>query len=429
MIYSAKLLSLIIGFFTIIGIRQLSYKFEMDETIRTFILLSLVPIVLYFVYSLITPDLLVMCILVYYLNIIFNPKYPEKLYYALLCGILGALSYFAKSYAFPFFIVHFTLFNFLHYFKNIKYRKNVIKSLCLGLLVFFVISGIWIGTISHKEGKLTYGTSGEFNHDLMGPHSSQGWDTQYIGGSPVKAQSWSPFDSWYNFKYQLKLIWTNIIKISGILQLFSYFALIIILAYLLFFIKPIPEILKDDRLYPLLTLIIFSAGYSIVVLEERYLWLIDILLLLMGGYLLNTLFNSNIFTNYKKNAFALAKVIILSVFVISFVIMPISFLHENVNAGKPVYNLANTLEQSNIHGNIVTDDNGIKMLYLSYYLGTTYLGETKKESNTELQKDLSKHKVDFYFVWDKSNNYSSSSKNEITNEKINGLKIYSIKHK
>lgn len=422
MIYSTKVLSLIIGFFTIIGVRQLSYKFEIDETIRISILLSVVPITLYFVYSYITPDLLVVCIFVYYFNIIFNPKYPEKLSYGLLCGLLGALAYFAKSYAFPFFIVHFILFNFIHYFKNVKYRKNTLKNLFLGFLLFFAISGIWMGVISQKEGALTYGTSGEFNHNLMGPDSSKGWTTQYLGESSVKIQPWSPFSSWYYFKYQLNLILTNTLEMIDKFELFSYLSIIILLSYLLFFIKPIKKILNDDRFYPFLTVVIFCAGYSTILVEERYLWIIYILLLLMGGYLLNKLFKSNFFSN-RKNILLLTKIIILPIFMISFVMMPISFLHENVNADADVYNLSNTLEtQYNIHGNIASDDNERKMLYISYYLGTKYLGQTKKENITELQKDLSKNNINFYFVWNNSNNYPSN--NEITGGKIKGLKIY-----
>lgn len=424
MVYSTKVLSLIIGFFTIIGIRQLSYKFEMDETIRTSILVSVVPIILYFAYSYITPDLLVVCILVYYFNIIFSPKYPEKLSYALFCGLLGALAYLAKSYAFPFFIVHFVLFNIIHYFKNVKYRRNVVKNLFLGFLIFFAISGIWIGLISQKEGALTYGTSGEFNHNLMGPNSSKGWTTHYLGESSVKIQPWSPFSSWYYFKYQLNLILTNAIEMINKFESFSYLSIIILLSYLLFFIKPIKKILNDDRLYPFLTVVIFCAGYSTILVEERYLWIINILLLLMGGYLLNKLFKSNFFSN-KKNILLLTKIIILPIFMISFVMMPISFLHENVNAGIDVYNLSNTLEaQYNIQGNIATDDNGKKMIYISYYLGTNYLGQTKKENSNALHEDLSKNNINFYFVWDNSSNYLSN--NEITGGKIEGLKIYAI---
>ena len=113
-VYSAKIMSLIIGFFTIIGVRSLSYRFEMYEMIRSIILFSIIPIILYFSLILTTPDLLATCLLVYYLNVIFNPNYMDKLYYGVLCGTIGAIAYLCKSFAFPFFISHFLLFNFIY---------------------------------------------------------------------------------------------------------------------------------------------------------------------------------------------------------------------------------------------------------------------------------------------------------------------------
>jgi hypothetical protein len=393
----------------------------MEGVIRTCILFSLIPIILYFTFSVITPDLLMVCILIYYLNIIYSPKYSEKSSYALACGLLGALAYFAKSYAFPFFIVHFALFNFLHYFKNIDNRKKTLKNLFLGFLIFFVISGVWIGAISYKEGEITYSTAAEFNHNLVGPDSSKGWTIQYLGDSPVHIEPWSPFESWYNFKYQLKLIFTNTIQTINIFTLFSYFSIIILLAYLLIFIKPVKEALKDDRIYPFLTIILFSAGYTLVLLEERYLWLADILLLLMGGYLINLFFKNKFFTNYKKT-------LVILIFIGSFLVMPLLFLYGNVNQGKDIYILANEIEkQHDIYGNIATNDNYNKMIYLSYYLNAEYLGQTKKENITELKKDLNKNNIDFYFVWNSSDTPLFIPYKEITAGSLNGLKIYSVK--
>jgi len=50
----------------------------MEEVIRTVILFAMIPPVLYFSLSVITPDLLMVCVIVYYLAIIFNLDYPNK---------------------------------------------------------------------------------------------------------------------------------------------------------------------------------------------------------------------------------------------------------------------------------------------------------------------------------------------------------------
>jgi len=226
---ATKILSLILGFFTIIGVRQLSYRFEMDEVVRTVLLFMMVPVVLYFALSIITPDLLMVCIFVYYLAIIFDINYPNKLLNGILCGILGALAYLTKSYGFTFFIATFLILNIFQYFRDSdKFRrKKVIKNLVLGFVIFLMISSVWIGLISFKDNGLTIGTAGNFNHALVGPQSigfadySQGIHKPGQYDPNFLPKDWNPFESWSNFNYQLSLIWSNILKIGSILNYFS----------------------------------------------------------------------------------------------------------------------------------------------------------------------------------------------------------------
>jgi hypothetical protein len=192
----------------------------------------------------------------------------------------------------------------------------------------------------------------------------------------------------------------------------------------MFFLKPFKKILKDNRIYPILTVIIFSVGYLPILVEERYLWAVYILLFLMGGYLVNELFKHSFFTTRRKS-------IILLVFALSFIWMPVSFLSENINLDKEIYNMANFIEdQYSIHGNIAVnqDNKKIAVTYLSYYLGTTYLGQTNNTSSSQLQEQLKKYNVDFYIVWG-DNNSVLNGYAEVTNGKINALKIYSINDK
>lgn len=96
-----------------------------------------VPIVLFFTLRSSPVGLILLCFLVYYLYFIFSPEYSFKSYYGALCGLLGTLAYLTKSYALSFFIVHFILFNILHYLKQ-KNKRNILRNLFLGLAVFFI---------------------------------------------------------------------------------------------------------------------------------------------------------------------------------------------------------------------------------------------------------------------------------------------------
>src|SRR5690606_28034311 len=134
------------------------------------IAISTIPLILSIALIYDTPDLLLVCILVYYFSIIFDPQYPDKLSNGFLCGILVAFAYFSKTYALVFFFVHFLVFNILYYFRSLnkEKRNKILKNLILGLALFCVLSGVWVGTISQKYEELTIGTSGEYNHALIG---------------------------------------------------------------------------------------------------------------------------------------------------------------------------------------------------------------------------------------------------------------------
>lgn len=443
-LFVGEIISFIIGFFTLIGIRQLSYKFEMKEEIRIIILFSMVPLILYFWLRAISPDLLIVCFLVFYLNIIFSSNYYSNTYNGLFCGIFGSLAYLSKSYALPFFLVHFILFNLLHYwrFKSKKEKMNILKNLFTGITVFFIISGIWIGTISVKYDKITIGTSGEYNQDLMGPES-KGHPVFFQGlikpsrnnaisawedPSYIKTNSWSPLNSWDYFNYQINLIRKNIQDTLDILISFSYLSLIIILTYFLLFIRSHKkELLKGGVLYPLLTIGLYSAGYFLIWVEDRYLWIIYILLFLMGGVLLSKLFEYDFFNKEVRYT-------VIVFFIWSFLVTPaFSLTHtvENDIDTEGVYDLSQTLKMEyGIQGNIASNDKWQRTLYVSFYLNSKYYGQVKSNiSDSKLKSELESNNIDYYFVWDedKSNLKLLSNYKEITNGNIKGLKVYYLK--
>lgn len=452
-LYSMKILSLVTGIFTIIGVRLLSYRFEMDEKIRYLILFSMVFIVLYFSLRSNPVDLLLACFLVYYLYFIFSPEYPSKSYYGFICGLFGAAAYLTKSYALTFFIAHFILLNLFYYLKEPKYKKVILKNLTFGLAIFLVISGAWSAIISEKYGMLTFGTSGTYNHDAIGPRSVGQHPTEYINQGFIKPShegvtsawydptyfntdswSWSPFESMEFFNFQLRKIEKNILTLLHIYASFSYLSFIIIALYLLFYFNPFNSLINNKEIiYPLFTVLLFPLGYLFIALELRYLWIIYILLMLMGGYILNLIFQYNL-SKIVKTAFSLF-------FIISFLILPLITLLPvntlaNCHNGKDFYKWGQVIEKNyHLKGNIASNgntDNGNykRTLHLSYFLGTTYYGFPKKDiSNEELELELSKYNIDYYFVWGKSSNEALLSKyNEITDGEIQGLRIYSIKN-
>jgi hypothetical protein len=441
-LYSTKVLSLIIGFFTIIGIKLLISRFEIEKSTEAIILFSLIPMILFFSFNLITPDLLVTCILIYYLYFIFSCKYSNKLFNGFLCGLLGALAYLSKSYALFFFLAHFILFNLIYYFRAItkNEKRKILKNLSLGLVVFFVISGTWIGLISAKYGEITIGTTGSYNRALVSPQL-QGLQPMYYQGllkppndsaisawedpSYLKIESWSPFESWVYFKYQISLISENTLNILNAIESFSVLSILIIIGGILFIIKSPQSASKNKVIYLLGTIILYSVGYGLILVKPRYLWLIWILLMLMGGYLLNLSLKNHLINNSMKK-------ILLILLVFSFIITPLNGLITGYDINKDTYQLGETLKTNyNLQGNIASNNQWGLTLYLVYYAKCTYYGQTKETANyNDLKKELITNNIDYYIVWgdSKENAYLSKYFKEITHGNINDLQIYSLKN-
>jgi hypothetical protein len=455
-VLSINLLDMFIGVLTVIGVWILSFRFEITGKIRAVLLICLLPIVLKF--SLVQPmDFILLCLLVYYLSAVFHGDYHRKLRYGVSSGILGALAYLTKAYAFPFFIVHFFIMNIFHYFKNVtkKERIHVVKSAIAGFLIFFVISGSWIILISEKYGHPTFSTMRDTNFNAPGPGAMGGglefgvpvfykgffappndtafvvWeDPSYLRGNP-----WSPWQSWTHFKHFIRLLLKNISDGLKIYEGFSTLSIAIIIAYLLF-LSTAPFriwLSRCDVLYPLFTLMLFSGGYVLFHVEERYLWLVNVLLLIMGGHVLSRIYREEFFkSNVKKS-------IILVFFVISFIFVPTKYIIQVGRGGMDtdMYDISTDLKQLGIRGNFASNreyvpvhDAWHKTFRLAYWLNSRYYGQAKTGiDGNELEGELKKYNIDYYFVWDDGNAVPAflARHEEVTNNEIPGLKIYSLK--
>ena len=442
-VYVSKIVSIIIGFFTIISVRRLSRTFEIDKIVERSFLIVLIPFILYFSLMYNTPDLLLVCFIVYYLSIIFETKYSNNLINGVLCGFIGTLAYLTKSFAFPFFLFHFILFNLIYYFKELNVdRRKVLKNLFLGLAVFFVLSGLWVGTISEKYGKLTISTAGEYNQALVG--SEYGVNTMEYGLPPIyylglikppnnyatsiwddlsyqKMDHWSPLDSLKNFEYELKLIWSNIGYTFKLLESFIFISFIILISMVLFILIPkVDKVSKNAVKCLLLTMLIYIGGYCIIIPEWRYLWLIFILLIFSGFFIIDRLYKSKVINYTIRN-------ILLVIMICLFVMQPISEVVLFANPPEDNdYNLSNILKiDYGVQGNIASNSEWMDTLTISYYLNSKYYGMTRKTNSTnDLQQQLEDNKIDYYLVWNSTINLNLSDYHEITHGEIPLLQIY-----
>ncbi len=294
----------------------------------------------------------------------------------------------AKSFVFPFFLVHFILSNFICYFEGKKREKKILKkTFFLGLVVFFIVSGLWIGMISSKQGEVTIGTAKDHNHAIVGltypehPIYSSGLleppnkDAVSIWEDPASIQldDWNPLESVEYFVLQLEIVKNNVLRTIAFLERFSPLAMLILILSIYFVVKSESRRVKFDLVKLLMTILIYIGGYVLIFVEPRYLWPISYLLLINGFYLVNYLYERGSLNLSLRNIF-------LIMVMLSFMITPIMEIGGFVGSGDQLLSVGVTLRNEyNLQGNIASNDRWADTMSLSYYLGSRYFGVTKKK--------------------------------------------------
>jgi hypothetical protein len=170
------------------------------------------------------------------------------------------------------------------------------------------------------------------------------------------------------------------------------------------------------------TIFIYIAGYVTVALEDRYLWLVNILIIFMGFYLINEYYKT-----FKTSMMRILLVILM--FSGMFSPMYELLIYPNYDNG---YNFSTNLKNSyGIHGNLATNydstvfQNWRLTLGIAYYTGSKFYGVPEKDDTpSEIQAELEANQIDYYLVWGNSTNVYLTGYNEITGGQIENLRIY-----
>jgi hypothetical protein len=411
-VLAINILNLMFGILSLLGVWILTVRFEIAGKIKGILLICMLPIVLQF--SLVQPmDFLLVCILIFYVGIVFDVDYPKKINAGVFSGILGSLAYFTKAYAFPFFIVHFFLMNLLHYIR-ITAKVDAPGPDVVG-------GGLEFGVPVFKEG-------------FFEPPNKTAFviweDPSYLRGEP-----WNAWQSLRHFKHFIKLMLKNVSDGLKIFESFSSLSVVILIAYILLLSgRSKNEILSHGvLLYPLFTIILFSGGYLLFHFEARYLWLTNILLLLMGGHVISDLFRKEFFrSDLRKN-------ILIVVFTISFIFVPTKYFVQAGREGmdRDMYHISTDLNQYNIRGNLASNREHVpvhdawhKTFRLAYWLDSRYYGQSREGiSDDDLKIELEKFNIDYYFLWGNGDSVPRflTKYQEVTKNIIPGLKVFSLK--
>lgn len=399
----------------LIYIKKIVDRFQIAENVKHALLIGIFPVLIYWSVSSATPDLLFTTLVVIYLNLLLSKKFFGSMKKTFECGLIGALMYFSKSYAMLFFLVNFLIFHLICLFIFKVKQKKVLTSLIFGYLFFFIISLPWVILISKKSGYFTIGTAFAYNHSVIGPagnafffnndalmkpfssSSTSVWEYPSYLMETLNIQPWNPFSSMYDFVFQLRVVFVNLLRAAFELLKFSIFSMPIIFYSLFILFKAFYRRKRPEKslVIILCSLLTFPLGYLFIIVEGRYLWPVFAMLLVLGFIYLDR------FVAFVNNKL-FGKIVFL-VFILSFWVYPVYYLQLYFNVGKDEVNFYRRLQQTyKIEGmNIASNSKGPATLVGSFILKSRYFGQTGSDlSDYELADKLAANDIDYYFFWE-----------------------------
>ncbi len=429
------------------GVWRLLGGFGMTDFRRWATVGAAVPMTLYFALWVITPDLLVAAALLWYLSIPFDLGKKLTFPKALVWGGLGAVAYFAKSFAFPFVFLHFPLSLALRLVFKVETLRESVRKGAAGFAVFLLASGVWVGCLHAKYRTLTFGSSGRMNHIWFGPNAPPYPTERGFGAPPTRfvtsawedptdfsAPDWSPLESKANFVFQLRATGKYLkLMVVESLPSFSILAPFLLIGLSLW-AAAFRRISGNRRAVTLIlaTIFLYMGGYSLVYVETRHLWLLAFLFLILVPFAcdLGEKEVGSIRGTRIRRLALLAGLATFSISPVPEVVSAVRGADADLTLCRNLFNGASELRRNfGVTGRIASNANWHYSLYLAYFMKSQYLGAARPEASyDQIRNDLTRLKADYFFVWadEKGNFEPVPFGKEITGGSVAGLRIYRL---
>ena len=243
----------------------------------------------------VTPDLLLACLLSWYLAGSVRLIDGGGWLRTFATGLVGGLAYLAKHYTLPFVAAHLSLTFAL---KRLLVRRGLasgqaFKPFATAMAGTLLLALPWVAVISVHDGMLTVGSAGRFardfsptgiarpdsppHHLLHRPRAGR----MAVTENPIEVRAsrplWSPLEGLRGIKYQTFTLFRNGIEALRHLKSADPAGLLmcgLIVSFLLLF--PLRQSLASKEgvlsIWALASVAMYVIGYCLLIVESRYLW-------------------------------------------------------------------------------------------------------------------------------------------------------------
>ncbi len=423
-----RFLLVFVGFGVIYEINQIQkLVLNLKSLFKTFFFCALSIKLSHFSLLHTSPDLLSVWLLLVIFRVYLKKDFSLK--NALFVGVLAGVAYYAKAYNFPFLAALFVVV-FLVFRKKISRKFFIIQfSIFLGLAI------TWGSILSTKYDGFLLSSGGNYNlakaspiyqHEhpmlvdgLLSPTSSQHYSVWQDPTFLADKLDWHPFQSLGSFKYWLMhVVLQNFINYLSSLNVFHAVALIFLL--LSFFSK---EKMKFYEKLLLIISLLYPSGYLLIVIEERYTFFLDLLMMYYAFYKVQLLLP---YLNKLQTR------VLAFVMLASFTILPIKNygayvmnyaykVHKFKEIGVALKPMLQNAKVANLYGY----DDWHYSLYVGWYADAQNYGMLKDYKDwKEAEDKLKKHKIQYVMSW--KNQSPPEDWKVVYSDELVGFKVYRI---
>ncbi len=389
------------------GTAGLFKRFGLEPLYHWVLLPALSIVLVYCTYFQVFADLWEYFLLLIYLNMVLIPSFSKRWGLWLLLGLVAALAYFAKAYAFYFVVLHLPISLYLVQKEQGGFSgRGWMLPTGVVYAVMTAISFPWIQALHYKYGSWMLSTAGKLNSSwylmarrtykpeldrLLPPpyaDSPTFWEDPWF----VEGHFFGMFDS---AKLFIKQILRSGYTVFQALECYSFISpfLLLIVAFGIAYLLGVKFKLKLGAAYKVLfwAMVINVIGYLKVHMEARYVWLTLFCSLVIGAMLLQQLF-----THFGLKP--LQRLLITAVFAGSYLIHPIMDMETMVNKGKSEYELAQQINQAGIQGRFTSNPTGLNIRSLAYMTQSQlYEIEYFDLDHARLLKEMRRYNVPYYW--------------------------------
>jgi hypothetical protein len=349
----------------------------------------------FFTFSDITPDFLLASILTLYLVLLSDVSLLQVSKRAYAVGVVGGLGYYAKPYALYFILAHLVVVAALDCWANPRAWAPLLRRTGIVIVTILVVAAPWVASISWKYGQFTISTAGDSHFrqiapawrqsglvnvglaPLPNPTASNYWEEP----TRLNLPPWSPWQSRADLDGYIRYVRANVVALIRWTLQISVVALAIFMVLLSrWFQRP-----RERTAGIILSAaIIYSSGYCLLAVVDRYLWPVAIWMAVLAF---------SLFLNGRK-------LIITILLALSFLPHPIFGLLASRYQGENEYRTGQTLKtRLGLKGNVASSSEWHSSLYICYFAGLPYYGTTAPGSSDEIRRELDRYNIQYFFVW------------------------------